>query len=135
MSNGVVVVPSLAVAPHVEVADPVPLVRQLVHERRVAVEREDDGPVDREGGIELLIVDAVRMLRRVAEAHEVDHIDQADRELGDVLLQQPDGGDRLDGRHVARAGEHDIRNRPRPLGARPLPDAQPARAVFAASSR
>lgn len=63
------------------------------------------------------------------ESHQVDHVDQAHLQLREVLAQQFDGGQRLQGGHVSAAGEHHVR-----LGAAvvagPLPDAQATAGVL-----
>ena len=71
---------------------------------------------------------AVRVLALGLQAHQVDDVDHAHAQLGQVLAQQRRGGDRLERRDVAGAGQHDVG-----LGAvvvaRPLPDAEAAGAV------
>ena len=68
------------------------------------------------------------MLALRLEAHQVDDVHDAHLQLGEVLAQDRGGRERLERRHVAAAGEHDV-------GAvlvvvrRPLPDADAARAV------
>ena len=42
------------------------------------------------------------------QAHQVDDVDDADREVGQVLAQERRGGERLERRDVAGAGEHDV---------------------------
>ena len=74
-------------------------------------------------------VEAVRVLGRRLELHQVDHVDDADLQVGDVLVQELDGGQRLERRHVAGAGHDDVGLAPLVV-ARPLPDADPRRAVL-----
>ena len=56
----------------------------------------------------MMIVQAVRVMRGILQAHEVDDVHHPNREVGQAIAQQLRRSDRLHGRHVARAREHDI---------------------------
>ena len=98
----------LLVAAHVQVVVVRAPVRQPVDQPRIAVVREDDGAVDREERVELRVGEAVRMLALRLEAHQVDDVDDAHLQLGETIAQDRGGGERLERRHVAAAGEHDV---------------------------
>ena len=51
---------------------------------------------------------AVRMLARRLQPHEIDDVDDAHLQLRQVLAQQLDGGERLERRHVAAARHDDV---------------------------
>ncbi len=59
------------------------------------------------------------------QRHQVDDIDDADLQLGQVLAQESDGRQRLERRHIARAGHDHIRFAAA-IVAGPLPDADAA---------
>ena len=61
------------------------------------------------------------------EPHQVDDVDDADPQVGQVLAEDVDRGERLQRRDVAGAGHHDVRLAV--VVARPVPDADAARAV------
>ena len=48
------------------------------------------------------------VLGRRLQAHEVDHVDHPHGQVGQVLAQQVDGGQRLERGHVAAARQHDV---------------------------
>lgn len=85
----------LLVAPDVNVLAARTLVRQAVDHPGVAVEVEDDGRVRRKQADPLVIAHAVRMLAGVDQLEQVHAVDVADLELGEVLQEQVDGGQRL----------------------------------------
>ena len=68
------------------------------------------------------------MLRLGLEAHEVDDVDDAHLQVGQLLAQDGGRGERLEGRDVAAAGEHDV-GLAVVVVRRPLPHAEAARAV------
>mgnify|MGYP003335490321 CR=1 FL=1 len=78
--------------------------------------------------VERGIGEAMRMHVRGFEAHQVDHVDDADAQAGDGLLQEVDGGHGFEGRNVAGAGHHDVGFAPLVV-AGPRPDADTFRAV------
>ena len=118
----------LLVAADVQVGVVRPAVGEPVDQPRVAVVGEDDRPVRREQRVELRVGQAVRVLRRRLEAHQVDDVDEADLQLGQVLADQVDRGQRLEGRDVAGAGDDDV-GLAALVVAGPVPDPDPARAV------
>ena len=66
------------------------------------------------------------------QLHQVDDVDDADLELGQVLAQDGHGRQRLQRRHVAGAGHHHVRLAPASLLG-PLPDADARGAVLQAA--
>ena len=60
--------------------------------------------------LELLVIHAVRMPRNTIEHEEIDHVDHADCELGQLLAQDLRRRERLDRWHVAGCGEDDVRS-------------------------
>ena len=92
------------------------------------------GCVGREERVELAVREAVRVLGLGLQAHQVDDVDDADPQVRQVLAQQRRGGERLERRHVAGAGEHDVGLAVAVVRARPVPDPD-ARACSARSPR
>ncbi len=84
-------------------------VGEAVDQGWVAVVGEDHRPVRGEERVELVVRETVGMLGLGLQAHQIDHVDHSDAQLGEVLAQQRRCGDRLQRGHVAGAGEHDIR--------------------------
>ena len=74
----------------------------------VGVEIEDDGLVGGEKGIEIAIGEAVRMFGGRLQTEEIDDVDEANLQIGEVLLENGDGGERLHGGDVAGASQHHI---------------------------
>ena len=68
------------------------------------------------------------MLVGALQAHQVDDVDDAHLQLGQVLAQQRRGGEHLERRDVAGAGQHDV-GLGAVVAAGPVPRADPARAV------
>lgn len=99
----------LLIAAHVQVHAAGPLVGQAVHEPGVAMEVEDDGLVGGEEGDPFSVREAVWVVGVRDELEEVDHVDAADLELGEVLQQQVDGGEGLVGWDVAARRHHEVR--------------------------
>ena len=118
----------LLVAAHVQVAVVRPPVGQPVDQPRVAVVGEDHRPVGGEERVELRVGEPVRVLVLVLQPHQVDDVDEADAQVGQPLAQDRRGGQRLERRDVAGAAEHDV-GILAVVVARPLPDAEAARAV------
>ena len=119
----------LLVAAHVQVLVVGAAIGQAVDQPRVAVEREDDRPVFREEGVEVLVAQPVRVLGVRLQLHEVDDVDHPDFQVGKMLTHDRDGSERLQRRHVATAGHHHIRCLAL-IVACPLPDADTLRAVL-----
>ena len=74
----------LLVAAHVDVVVVVAAIGELVDERGVAVEVEDDRLVEGEERVEVAIGEAVRMLGVGHEAEEIDDVDEANLEVGEA---------------------------------------------------
>jgi hypothetical protein len=85
----------------VEVAVVPPPVGQPVDQARIPVEREHDRLVRREDHVEHVVGEAVRMLLLRLQPHQVDDVDDAQLDLGEVVPEQVDGGERLECRDVA----------------------------------
>ena len=117
------------VAAHVQVLVVRAPVGQAVDQPRVAVEGEDDRLVLGEQGVEIAVRQAVRMLARRLQLHQVHDVDDADLQLRQMLADQLDGGQRLQRRHVAAAG-HDHVGLAALVVAGPFPDAEPGGAVL-----
>src|SRR6185436_5998052 len=115
----------LLVPAHVQVAMVGTPVREPVDQPRVAVVGEDDRTVGGEQRVELLVRQAVRVLARRLQAHQVHHVDDAYREFGQVLVEQVGGGEYLQGRYVAGAGQHHVGVLDCGTGPVPDPDAGP----------
>lgn len=82
----------LLVASDVQVVRAGTLVAQAVDHEGVAVEVEDDGLVLREDGNPLRVGKTMWMVLRVDELEEVDNVDAADLEVGEMLEEQVDSG-------------------------------------------
>ena len=129
MSNGVVVVPCSLKPRTWKRSALAPPVHQLVDGALVAVEGEDDRPVGgeevRRSRVSLMPCGWTAGGKR---RHQVDDVDHAHLQLGDIVAQPPGRGDRLHRRDVARAGQHDIgldrRRRCRPSPSIDAPRAQ-----------
>jgi len=76
-----------------------------------------------------MVGEAVRMLLMRLQGHQVDHIHHPDLEVGDMLAEEADRGQRLQCRHIAGAGHHDV-GLSAPVVAGPFPDADPRGAVL-----
>ena len=98
-------------------------------EPRISVVGEDDRTVAREQGVEIRVRQAVRVLARRLQLHQVDHVDDPHLELGEIATHQLDRGERLERGHVPGAG-HDHVGLPPAVAARPFPDADAAAAVL-----
>ena len=104
-------------------------VGQPVNQPRVAMEGEDDRLVRGEEFVEVRVAQPVRVLGVRLQPHEVDDVDDADLEVGQMRPHDRDGGERLQRRHVAAAG-HDHVGRHALVVAGPLPDADALDAVL-----
>ena len=100
--------PLLLVAAHVQIWMITPAICKAVNEPRVAVVSEDDRSVHREERVELAVGEPVRMLRIRLEAHEVDHVDEAHRQVGKLATKDGEGGQGLEGGGVPAGGEHHV---------------------------
>ena len=121
-------VPLLLVPPHVQVLVVRPPVRQPVDQPRVAVEREDDRPVHREQAVKILVRQAVRVFGVRLEPEQIDHVDEPQLQVRELLPQHVRRGQRLLRRDVPGAREDHVRL-PAPVGTRLRPDADALRAV------
>ena len=97
-------------------------VGEPVDQPRVAMEGEDHRPVLGEELVEVHVAQAMGMLDLRLQLHQVDDVHHADFQVGQMLAQDGDGGERLQCRHVATAG-HDYVRRHGLVVAGPLPDA------------
>ena len=109
----------LLVAAHVDVVVVRAAVGQAVDQPGIAVVGEDDRTVDGEQGVELAVRHAVRMLVRRLQAHQVDDVDDADSQVGQMLAQDRRRRQHLERGYVTGARHHDVgfgagvRRRPR----------------------
>src|SRR3989442_3160021 len=69
------------------------------------------------------------MLAWRLQCHKIDHVDDADLNVREMLPQQMDSRQRLEGRDISRTGHHNIRFAAL-VSTCPLPNSNPARAVF-----
>ena len=120
--------PLLFVPTHVDVVVIRAAVGETVDEPRITVIRKDHRAVGGEHGIELGVRQPMGMFARGLQAHQVDHVHDTDFQARQVLANEIGGGQHLKGRDVAGACEHDI-GLAAHVGARPIPDAESARAV------
>src|SRR5205814_10184668 len=116
--------PFLFVAAYVNVRVTFTPISQPMNEPRIAVKGEDNRLVRREERVEFVVGQTMRMLARRLQLHQIDNIDDADFQLGRVLSKEVDGSERLQGRHVAATGHHDIGFAALVI-AGPLPDPEP----------
>ena len=82
---------------------------EAVDAPRVAVEGEDDRFVGREDLIEFLVGEAVGVFGRGLQGHEVNDVDHADLEVGDLFAEKGDGGQGFEGGYVSAAGHDHVR--------------------------
>ena len=115
-------VPLLAVAVDVQVLLALEAVGELVDQRRVAVEVEDDRLVGGEQAVELAFRRPVRVIRDRMQLEQVDDVDEAQLEIGEPLAQDRRRRERLQRHHIAAARQHDV-GLVAVVRARPLPDA------------
>ena len=93
-----------------------------MHQRCIAVEREDDRLVRREQRIVVALDESVRVLGARLQAHEVNHVDDANLDVGHRFSRKDgDRCERFQRRRVAAAGHDDIRLTTL-IVTRPLPD-------------
>ncbi len=83
-------------------------VGEAVDQPRVAVEVEDDGLAGGEQGVVGGVGQPVGVLGGGLQPHEVDDVDHPHLQVGQVAAQQVGGGQGLQGRHVAGAGQHHV---------------------------
>ena len=119
----------LLVAAHMDIAVPMPTVGQAMDEPRIAVKGEDDRLVRGEQRIEIPVREPVRVLGRRLQRHQIDDVDHAHLDLGQMPAHELDRGQRLQGRHVAAAGHHHV-GLAAAVVAGPLPDAEAGLAVL-----
>ena len=79
--------------------------------------------------VELVVREAVRVLLLRLQLHQVDHVDDAEPHVRELLPEEVDGRQRLQRRDVAGAG-HDRIRLVVLVVARPLPDPDPRRHVL-----
>ena len=93
------------------------------------MECEDDRPIAREQRVERLVGQAIRVLGRRLQLHQVDDVHHSDFQGGQMLTHNGNGRQRLQRRYIA-AASHDHVGRSAPVVAGPLPDADPRSAVL-----
>ena len=102
---------------------------QLMNQRGVAVEREDDGLILGEQRVIIRIAQAVGMLAGGLELHQIHHIDDPHLDLRHILPEDRHRRQRFQCGGIAAAGHHHIRLLPCVI-AGPLPDADALGAVL-----
>ena len=105
-----------------------PAVGQPVDQPRVTVVGEDHRAVRGEQRVELTVTEAVRMLGRRLQPHEVDDVDHPDRQVRQLSAQDRRRGKDFQGRGVTGAGEDNV-GFVVGVAARPVPDAHTAGAM------
>src|SRR4029450_12247635 len=111
------------VATHMDVIVTGAPVGQSVNQPRVAMEGKDDRLVGGEQRVEIVIREAMRVLARGLQRHEIDYVDDAYLQIGSVPSKEVDSGKGLQRRHVTAARHHDI-GLAALVVAGPLPDAE-----------
>ncbi len=96
------------VAAHVDVVVIVAAVGETVNDPGIAVKCKDDGTVLGKDGVEFFVGEAVRVFRLWLQSHQVDRVDEADLDVGNLGAEKRDCGQRLDGGHIAAACHHDV---------------------------
>jgi hypothetical protein len=104
-------------------------VGEPVDQPRVAVEGEDDRPVLGEELVEVGVAEAVRVLGLRLQPHQVDDVDHADFQVGEVLAHDGHGGERLQRGYIA-AADHDHVGQSAFVVRCPLPDTDARGAVL-----
>src|SRR5579871_5490501 len=97
------------VAAHMQVLVVSAPVGQSMDQPRISMEIEDDRLVRREQGVEVLIGKSVRMLRAGLEFEKIDHVDEANLEVGEFLAQQNGRGQSLLSGNIAGRRKNHIR--------------------------
>lgn len=95
----------LFVSPHMQVGGSRTLVGQTMNEEGIRVEVEYDGAIGGEDGAVLAIRETVRMIFVGYELKEIDDIDKAHLEVGNVFAEEGDGSKGF-GRGNVTAGRH-----------------------------
>ena len=96
-------------------------INQAMNQPRVSVVSKDHRLVPGEELVEIHVAQAVWMLTWRLQLHQVDDVDHPDFQLGQMLAQDGDSGQRLQRGHVATAG-HDHVGCNGLVVAGPLPD-------------
>ncbi len=96
------------VAAHVQVVVIGAPISEPVNQPGIPMEVEDDGLVFGEEAVEVFIGEPVRVFGAGDQTVQIDHIDEADFEIREVLAEEAYGGQRFFGGNVAGAGHHDI---------------------------
>src|SRR6202167_2407270 len=96
------------VTAHVKIVMIVAPIGEAMNQPGIAVIGEDDRLIDCEERVEVDVREAVRMLARRLNGHQIDDIYDANLYLREVLTQEVDGGQCFEGGNVPRACHHDI---------------------------
>ena len=116
------------IAPDVEILV-LPAVGELMDQRGVAVEGEEDGLVLGKEHVILGVGQAVGVLGVGLEAHQVHHVDDPNLQIGEMVTEDGDRGQGLQRGGVTAAGQYHVRFLPLVIGG-PLPDADALGAVL-----
>ena len=118
----------LFVPAHVQIPMVGAPIGQSMNQPWIAVVRENDRFVPCEQAIEVVVAQAVRVFARRLKLHQIDDVHEADLQRRQLLPEKCDGGQRFERRHIAGRG-HDEIGFGASVRARPVPDANPRRAV------
>ncbi len=93
------------------------------------MESEEDGLIFGEQEVIVLVRQAVGVLAVRLQAHQVHHVHHPDLQIGEVVAEDGDGGQGLQGGGLPAAGQDDVRLSTLVVGG-PLPDADALGAVL-----
>src|SRR4030095_6913444 len=93
------------------------------------MEGEDDWLICGEQRVEIVVREAMRMLARRLQLHEIHYVDNTYLQFGRVASEKVDGSQRLQCRHVAAANHYNV-GLLATIVAGPLPDSKPGSAVL-----
>src|ERR1700738_4203319 len=104
-------------------------IREAVNEPGIAVIGKDDRLVGCEDGVELRVREAVGMFGGRLNGHQVNDIDDADFDVGELLTEQIHGGKSFESWNIAGTGHYHIRLSAL-IGRSPLPNTDSVCAVL-----
>src|SRR6201993_4523873 len=93
------------------------------------MEGEDDWLIRSEQRVEIVIREAMRMLGRRLQLHEIKDVDNPHLQFGRITPEKVDGGQSLQCRHVSAANHNNV-GLLATVVAGPLPDSKPGSAVL-----
>ena len=99
----------LFVATHMQIMMVGAPVGQPVNQPRIAMEGENDRLVPGKEDVEIFVTQAVRVFAGGLQAHEIDHVDDADLQFRKIAAQHFNRGEGFQSWHVTGASHDDIR--------------------------